>query len=376
MLPWLLQKFNTPFPELERFLQYISVRSALALAFAFCLSLLMGPHVIEWLRKLKFGQQIRKITKEGAPDLAAMHGQKSGTPTMGGILLAGSLLISVMLFAHWDNALVWVSIITIFGFGVIGFLDDYLKILKRNHNGLSAKMKLLGQIIMGSALAVFMMKANLRIHYMPTNTDGATHLVIPFIKTLYPGLGLLFIPFVILVVTSTSNAVNLTDGLDGLASGCVLICTTALAIVTYLVARPTYANYLLVPHVPGAGELTVVLSALIGASMGFLWFNAHPAQVFMGDTGSLTIGGLLGTIAILIRQEILLVIIGGIFVVEALSVIIQVTSYKTRGKRVFLMSPIHHHFERLGWPETRIVARFWIIAALLALFGLSTLKLR
>lgn len=376
MLPWLLEMFPNRFPEMSRFLAYISVRSGLALTLAFALSLMAGPAVIAWLHRLKFGQQVRKITKEGAPDLFAMHGAKTGTPTMGGILLAGSLLISVVLLAHWDNPMVWVSIITIFGFGTIGFLDDYLKVVKRNHHGLSAKLKLVGQIVMGVGIGLFMLTAKTKIYYSTTDTLGATFLVVPFFKNIYPNIGILFVPFAVLVVTATSNAVNLTDGLDGLATGCVLICTLALTIVTYLVGRQTYADYLLVPHVSGAGELTVVLCALIGACLGFLWFNAHPAEVFMGDTGSLTIGGLLGTIAILIRQEILLVIIGGIFVVEALSVIIQVASYKTRGKRVFLMSPIHHHFERSGWPETRIVARFWIIAALLALAGLSTLKLR
>lgn len=374
MLPWLLGAL--PNTELERFLGYISVRSGLALAFAFLLSLAIGPWTIDWLHRLKFGQQVRKIKKEGAPDLFAMHGAKTGTPTMGGILIAFSLLISVLLFAQLDHQLVRVSVLTIFGFGLIGFLDDYLKVVKRNHKGLSAKLKLTGQIVMGIALGLFMMNARLQIHYAPTGTDGSTFLIVPFFKNFYPDLGIFFLPFAVLVVTATSNAVNLTDGLDGLATGCVLICTLALAIVTYLVATPRYAEYLLIPYVAGAGELTVVLFGLIGACMGFLWFNAHPAQVFMGDTGSLTIGGLLGTVSILIRQEILLAIIGGIFVVEALSVIIQVTSYKTRGKRVFLMSPIHHHFERRGWPETRIVARFWIIAALLAMVGLSTLKLR
>jgi len=379
MFPWLVEALQRAFPDSGgpiRVLNYISFRSALALGLAFLLSLVMGPRVIEWLRRVGIGQRVRKITKAGAPDLYAMHGAKEGTPTMGGILIAGSLLLSVLLFAHWSNRCVWVCIAVIFGFGVIGFVDDYLKVSQGNHRGLSARVKLAGQIIMGLGIGLFMLHARLGIEYPPTHTAGNTYLVIPFFKRLYPNLGILFVPFVILVVTATSNAVNLTDGLDGLAAGCAIICTVAFALVTYLVGHMVYAPYLLVPFVPEAGELTVVLSALIGSCLGFLWFNAHPAQVFMGDVGSLTIGGLLGAVAVLIRQEILLVIIGGIFVLEALSVIIQVSSYKLRGKRVFLMSPIHHHFEKLGWEETRIVTRFWIIAALLALLGLSTLKLR
>jgi phospho-N-acetylmuramoyl-pentapeptide-transferase len=379
MLPWLVEFLKMFDPELGdslRVFGYISVRSALALSLAFGVSLIAGPRTIEWLRGLGVGQRVRRILKEGAPDLFEMHEAKEGTPTMGGILINGSLLLSVILFARWDNRLVWFAIFVIFGFGLIGFLDDYLKIAKRDHHGLSARVKLYGQILIGFFLGLYMLKVDLGIQYAPTGAFGSWFLTVPFFKYLYPSLGFLFVPFVILVVTATSNAVNLTDGLDGLASGCGVICTLAFTAVAYLVSRKDIADYLLVPYVPGAGELTVVLSALIGAMLGFLWFNAHPASVFMGDIGSLTIGGLLGTVAILIRQEILLVIVGGIFVVEALSVIIQVGSYKIRGKRVFLMSPLHHHFEKLGWDESRIVARFWIVAALLAMFGLSTLKLR
>ncbi|OPZ07462.1 MAG: Phospho-N-acetylmuramoyl-pentapeptide-transferase [candidate division BRC1 bacterium ADurb.BinA364] len=379
MLPWIMNRLGDAYPELAdklRLFDYISSRSAAALGLAFLLSLIFGPRVIRWLGMLGIGQQVRKTQGQGAVDLYAMHGAKHGTPTMGGLLIAGTLLASVFVFADWRNPYVVASLVVIVGFGLIGFVDDYLKVTKRNHHGLSARLKMAGQILIGFFLAVFMMKANLGIYYAPTETSGSTHLTVPFVKSVYPNLSLLFIPFAILVVVAASNAVNLTDGLDGLAGGCAMICTLAFTLVTYLAHRRLYADYLLIPYVPYGSELTVVLCALMGAILGFLWFNAHPAIVFMGDIGSLTIGGLLGAVAIMIRQEILLAIIGGIFVLEALSVIIQVGSYKLRKKRVFLMSPIHHHFEKLGWPETRIVARFYIVAALLAMVGLMTLKLR
>ncbi|MCX7013699.1 MAG: phospho-N-acetylmuramoyl-pentapeptide-transferase [Candidatus Sumerlaeota bacterium] len=379
MFPWLLELWTRALPADSgplRLLGYISFRSALALGLAFVVSLAAGPAVIRWLRGIGYEQRIRKSTGEGAVSLHEMHGVKEGTPTMGGILINGSLLLSVLLFANWGNPCVWVAIFVIVGFGGLGFLDDYLKVSQRNHKGLSARVKLAGQILIGLLLGVYMKYANLGIHYAPTNVVGNTFLTVPFFKMIYPNLGFLFIPFVVVVLTASSNAVNLTDGLDGLAAGCAIICTIAFGLVTYFVGNAIYSSYLLIPAVPVAGELVVVLSALVGACLGFLWFNAHPAQVFMGDVGSLTIGGLLGTVAVLIREEVLLVIIGGIFVVEALSVIIQVASYKLRKKRVFLMSPIHHHFEKLGWHETRIVTRFWIVAALLAMLGLSTLKLR
>lgn len=359
-----------------RVLKYITFRSAMALILAFVLSLVLGPMIIRKLASLRAGQQIRKIQKPGAPDLYVMHQAKAGTPTMGGLLIIASLLVPVLLFCNLQNKLIWILIIMTLGFGTVGFLDDWLKIKRQNAKGLRARIKLMCQLGLGLGLGIYLYHAELGIFYPHKAIEGNTFLCIPFLKDLYPDLGLLFIPFVMLVITATSNAVNLTDGLDGLAIGITITCALSYGVITYLVGRPDFARYLLVPFIPNGGEITVFLGGVVGAGMGFLWFNAHPAQIFMGDTGSLTLGGLLGTVALLAKQEFLLLVIGGIFVLEALSVIIQVISYKCTGKRVFLMSPLHHHYERMGLAESKIIARFWIISALLALFGLSILKLR
>ncbi len=359
-----------------RVLKYITFRSAMALILAFVLSLVLGPIIIRKLASLRAGQQIRKIQKPDAPDLYVMHQTKAGTPTMGGLLIIASLLVPVLLFCSLQNKLIWILIIMTLGFGTVGFLDDWLKIKRQNAKGLRARIKLTCQLGLGLGLGIYLYHAELGIFYPYKAIEGNTFLCIPFLKDLYPDLGLLFIPFVMLVITATSNAVNLTDGLDGLAIGITTICALSYGVITYLVGRPDFARYLLVPFIPNGGEITVFLGGVVGAGMGFLWFNAHPAQIFMGDTGSLTLGGLLGTTALLAKQEFLLLVIGGIFVLEALSVIIQVISYKCTGKRVFLMSPLHHHYERMGLAESKIIARFWIISALLALFGLSILKLR
>ena len=359
-----------------RVLKYITFRSAMALILAFVLSLVLGPIVIRKLAALRAGQQIRKIQKPGAPDLYVMHQTKAGTPTMGGLLIIASLLVPVLLLCNLQNKLIWILIIMTLGFGTVGFLDDWLKIKRQNAKGLRARIKIMCQLGLGLGLGIYLYHAELGIFYPHKAIEGNTFLCIPFLKDLYPDLGLLFIPFVMLVITATSNAVNLTDGLDGLAIGITIICALSYGVITYLVGRPDFARYLLVPFIPNGGEITVFLGGVVGAGMGFLWFNAHPAQIFMGDTGSLTLGGLLGTVALLAKQEFLLLVIGGIFVLEALSVIIQVISYKCTGKRVFLMSPLHHHYERMGLAESKIIARFWIISALLALFGLSILKLR
>jgi len=380
MIFWLIkvvQGLDPSFTALRVF-QYISVRTALALITALAVSLLLGPGLIEMLRRRKIGAQILKIEDEGAPDLHAMHGSKAGTPIMGGLLILAGVLVSTLLFCRLSNRFVWVVILASMALGAIGFYDDYVKATLRDPRGISARVKLVGQVLVGLAVGVFLYVSDdtLGIVYYLTGERGATHVCFPFFKSWYPDLGWGIILFAGLVLVSTSNAVNLTDGLDGLAIGVSTIVAGTFLVVTYLVSRVDGARYLIVPYVAGGGELTVILGAMVGAGLGFLWFNAHPAQIFMGDTGSLLLGGLLGTIALLIRQEILLVIVGGIFVIEALSVIIQVASFRLRGKRVFLMSPLHHHYQKLGLAESKIIARFWIISALLALIGLATLKIR
>lgn len=355
------------FPGFNLF-RYITFRAATAAFIAFLISLLLGPSVIERLRQLKIGQYIRKIDPDKGPDLSQMHKEKSGTPTMGGILILLSLLIPVILLCDFSNRLVVLTVIVTVWLGGVGFMDDYLKLMKHQSEGLTATYKMMGQLILGLAVGIY-------LYFWPTTPDQ--HLLyFPFFKNMHPDLGLLYIPFVMLVIVGTSNAVNLTDGLDGLAIGCVTMSALSYVVMSYLVGRIDFANYLHIPYIPGAGELTIIISALVGAGLGFLWFNSHPAQVFMGDTGSLALGGILGVIALLIKQELSLVIVGGVFVVEAFSVIIQVTSFKLRGKRVFLMSPIHHHFERAGWAESKIIARFWIVSAILAMLGLGMLKIR
>jgi phospho-N-acetylmuramoyl-pentapeptide-transferase len=372
-------------PELGNLSGYITVRAACALAFAFVMSLLIGPGCVRRLAQLKFGQQVRNFKTEETKQFN-IHQHKAGTPTMGGLIIIFSTLAAVVLFCSPLSTYVWIVVGVMLGTGALGFMDDYLKIVKRNHKGVSARGKLVVQIVIGLAVGwVLWVDGASTTYVIRTTVDGIAttnvvrgnaHLLVPFFKEVYPYLGFFIVLWAALVLTATSNAVNLTDGLDGLAIGTTITVALPYLVITYLVSRVDYSGYLYVPHVPQAGELGVLLAALLGASLGFLWFNAHPAEIFMGDTGSLALGGVIGTIALLCKHEILLVFIGGIFVIEEISVAIQVAVYKWKGKRVFLMSPLHNHFVKLGMPESKIIARFLIVSLLLALAGLSTMKLR
>ena len=343
--------------------RYITFRSGGAVFTALFLALWMGPRVIRWLKsKQGEGQPIR----EDGPQSHLVT--KKGTPTMGGIMILLSWLVATLLWADLSNKYVWVVMLATLGFGAIGAWDDFLKLTKRNSKGLSSKRKLVAQLVISLAAATVIQE------HAPVALSH--HIAIPFFKDVLLDAGMFYIFFVLIVMIGASNAVNLTDGLDGLVSGPVIIASGCFALISYLVGNAVFANYLQLHFVPGAGELAIICSALIGATLGFLWFNAPPAKVFMGDTGSLAIGGLLGAVAVITKHEFVLAIVGGLFVIEALSVIIQVVSYKTRKKRIFKMAPIHHHFEKLGWPETTVVIRFWIVAVIFALLGLATLKLR
>jgi phospho-N-acetylmuramoyl-pentapeptide-transferase len=366
MLYLLLTKL-TPTVSVFNVFTYITFRSALAAATALLVSLFMGPWTIRKLKELKAGQQIRK---EHVADLHKIHSVKAGTPTMGGVLILISIAVATLLWANITNRLIVLALVCTFWLGLVGFLDDFIKMRKKRSLGLTARLKFAAQIALGFALGVY-------LYFDPVCGDFGTKLEVLFFKNIYLSLGVLYVPFVVLVIVGASNAVNLTDGLDGLAIGSVIMAAIAYLVMAYLVGRTDFARYLFVTYVPGAGELTIFLSAIAGAGLGFLWYNAHPAEVFMGDTGALALGGALGAVAILIKQELLLVIVGGLFVIEAASVIIQVLSYRLRGgKRVFKMAPLHHHFELLGWSETKVTIRFWIIAAIFALLSLSTLKVR
>jgi phospho-N-acetylmuramoyl-pentapeptide-transferase len=347
------------FPSVLNLIRYISFRAGAASATALLIGLLLGPRFISWLRKTQGkGQPIRS-------DGPQSHLAKRGTPTMGGLLILISVMISVLLWMDLTNPYVWACLLVTAGFGVIGWLDDYDKVKKAHHAGLSGRTRLLFEFLIAGVATFIMVRA------------GGTELHVPFVKETVLDLGLpLYVAFGAFVIVAFGNAVNLTDGLDGLATMPVIIASLAFVLFAYLVGNAKFATYLGIPHVPGAGDLTVLLLAIIGAGLAFLWFNAPPAAVFMGDTGSLALGGALGAVAVATHHEFALVIVGGIFVVEALSVIIQVAVYKRTGKRVFLMAPIHHHFEHIGWSEPTVVIRFWIISFVLALAGLSTLKLR
>lgn len=359
-----------------RVFQYITVRAGTALVVAFVISLLIGPRMIEWLKRLGTGQVVRGATKAGAISLREMHGKKQGTPSMGGLMIMAAMFTSVALFCRLTNGYIVMLILSAVSFAGLGFYDDYRKIAFQNHLGLSPRGKLLAQAAIGLALGLVLWLGDWPIVYERTGDEGYGHLLIPFLKNLYPSLGILFVLLSIMVMMCTSNAVNLTDGLDGLAAGVTLACTAAFTLMAYFASHSKLSSYLYIPYIPGGGEIVVFGAALFGAALGFLWFNSHPAQLFMGDTGSMMLGGTLGAIALMIKQELLLILIGGVFVVEALSVIIQVASFKTTGKRVFLMSPLHHHFEKMGLHESKIIIRFWTISLLLALLGLATLKLR
>jgi len=343
--------------------RYITFRTAWAALTALIISFILGPWLIERMRQIKLGQFIRE---EGPKS----HQQKAGTPTMGGILINIAILIPTLLWADILNPYIWIVLFVTFAYGAIGFVDDYRKLVKRRNLGLTAKQKFSIQIAVALA-------AGLAIAYLPSiHNNYSTVLTFPFFKTLHLDLGPLYIAFIVLVIVGASNAVNLTDGLDGLAIGTTLIAAVTYTILTYAAGNFRVADYLRIAWVPQAGELAVFCGAMVGASLGFLWFNAHPAEIFMGDVGSLALGGAIGTIAVMIKQEILLVFVGGLFVVEAASVILQVASFKLTGRRIFKMSPLHHHFELAGWRETKVVVRFWIIAIIFALLSLSTLKLR
>ncbi|MCB9986983.1 MAG: phospho-N-acetylmuramoyl-pentapeptide-transferase [Rhodospirillales bacterium] len=342
--------------------RYLTFRTGCATLTALVICFLIGPHLIAWLRaKQAEGQPIR----EDGPET---HFKKRGTPTMGGLMILISVTISTLLWSDLRNQYVWFALIVMIGYGAIGFADDYLKLTKRNVKGLAGRKKLFWQILIAGLVTVGI------VFSLP---DGLYDtLAIPFFKSVLLPLGILFVPFSILVIIGASNAVNLTDGLDGLAIVPVAIAAACFGLISYVVGNAIYAEYLQIHYVPGSGELAVLCGALIGGAMGFLWYNAPPAMVFMGDTGSLSLGGVLGTIAVITKHELVLAIIGGLFVAETVSVMIQVAYFKMTGKRVFLMAPLHHHFEKHGWSEPTIVIRFWIIAVILALVGLSTLKLR
>jgi phospho-N-acetylmuramoyl-pentapeptide-transferase len=359
--------YNLLFPLADDFqifnlFRYLTFRTGGAVMTALIISFLIGPKMISWLRsKQGKGQPIRADGPEG-------HFTKVGTPTMGGLMILISVIISTLLWADLTNMFVWCALLVLAGFGAIGFADDYLKLTRRSTDGLAGRLKILFQLIIGTV-------ALLGISYaMPDHQS--THVALPFFKNFLIDLGWFFIPFTLVVLIGSSNAVNLTDGLDGLAIVPVAIAAASFGWIAYLSGNANFSEYLGIQYVLGAGEMAVLCGALIGGAMGFLWYNAPPAAVFMGDTGSLALGGVLGAIAVVTKHELVLAIIGGLFVLEAVSVIVQVSSFKLTGKRIFRMAPIHHHFEKKGWSESTIVVRFWIIAVVLAMIGLSTLKLR
>jgi phospho-N-acetylmuramoyl-pentapeptide-transferase len=353
-----LQSYFSPF----RLIRYITFRGALAIALSFLICVLMGPVFIRMLKKWN----IKQFVRDEGPKA---HQVKTGTPTMGGLLILTAVVVSTLLFIRWNTPFFWILLFVTLAFGGIGFLDDYLKMRRRKNLGLTSRQKFVLQIAAATAVAVFLYVYARAGHYETT-------LTVPFFKNFRPELGLWFIPFAVLVVVGSSNAVNLTDGLDGLAIGSTLIAAATYTVLSYAAGNAIISNYLDIPNVKGAGELAVFAAALVGASMGFLWYNAHPAQVFMGDVGSLALGAAIGTLALIVKESLLLVIVGGLFVIEALSVILQVGSYRWRKKRIFRCAPIHHHFELGGWAETQVVIRFWILALLFSLLGLATLKLR
>jgi len=377
LLYWLLYvKLFHFFPPFRIF-RYLTFRTAFASLTALFTGLIIGPLVINRLREFQIGQFIRE---EGPK----AHQKKAGTPTMGGLLIAISIVVPTLLWADLSNRFVWIGIFSTCAFAAIGFADDYIKVVRRRNLGLTGKAKMGLQVATSVLIAVGLIA-------MQTHGLYSTRLLVPFFKQSHPDLvieGLVhnpslwplafipFIAFVVLVIVGASNAVNLTDGLDGLAIGCTVIAAGGLTVLTYVSGHATFAAYLDLPRMPQVGELTIFCGSMVGASIGFLWYNAHPAEVFMGDVGSLALGGAIGTVAVMIKQELLLPFIGGVFVIEALSVILQVGSYKLRKKRIFKMAPLHHHFELLGWSESKIIVRFWIASLIFALFALTTLKLR
>ena len=344
--------------------RYITFRTAAASLTALVISLLLGPWLIRKLRDFQIGQIIRQ---EGPQS----HRAKAGTPTMGGLLILSSALIPTLLWADLSNPYIWIAVLATAGFGFVGFLDDYLKLTRRSHHGLLPRYKMGGLLLVGLAVGVailFLAQQNPPLY--------STRLIFPFFKTLIPDLGIFYAVFAVIVLVCSTNAVNLTDGLDGLAISTFAVAAAAYTALAYVTGHAVLADYLLLVRFPPAGELTIFCGALVGASLGFLWYNCYPAEIFMGDVGSLGLGGAIGTVAILIKQELLLPIVGGVWVLEALSVILQVASFKLTGKRIFKMSPLHHHFELIGWSEPKVITRFLIAGIIFALFSLTTLKLR
>jgi len=339
--------------------RYITFRTIYASITALMLSFLIGPWLIRELGSHQIGQAIRRDGPE-------RHFAKEGTPTMGGLLIVLAIVIPTLLWANLSNPYIWIAVFVTIGYGAVGFLDDYKKVIRKNAKGLGAKWKFCFQILLAGVAAVLI--------YMDIGINDRVS--VPFFKRINPQLGRFYIPFIILVIVGASNAVNLTDGLDGLAIGPSIVAAGTYMLFAYVTGHVKIANYLQILYVPGAGELTVFCGAMAGAGIGFLWYNTYPAQVFMGDTGSLAIGGALGVVAVMVKQEILLLLVGGVFVIETLSVIFQVFSYKTTRKRIFRMAPVHHHFELKGWAEPKIIVRFWIISIILALLAISTLKIR
>jgi phospho-N-acetylmuramoyl-pentapeptide-transferase len=377
MLYWLLFETLQPVFGPLRLFGYVTFRTAFALITALLISLLLGPWMIRKLREMSIGQFIRE-------DGPQSHQTKAGTPTMGGLLIVISILVPTLLWANLRNVYIWIAMGSLVGFGAIGFYDDYTKMKKMRNLGLTARQKFALQVLVAMAIGFVLLLMNAKGQY-------TTAMNVPFFKAFKPDLvidafahnpwtfAIAFAPFylfMVLVLVGSTNAVNLTDGLDGLAIGLMIIASSAMTALCYLAGHREFATYLELQRVPGSSELTIFCATMIGASLGFLWYNAHPAEVFMGDVGSLALGGSMGTVAVLIKQELLLPFIGGVYVMELLSVVIQVGSYKLRGKRVFKMAPIHHHFELLGWKESKVIARFWIMGLIMALFALATVKLR
>jgi len=378
LLYWLLYQKLFPYFRLFRIFRYLTFRTVFASLTALLIGLLIGPYVIDKLREFQIGQYIRE---EGPQS----HQKKSGTPTMGGVLICISILVPTLMWSDLSNPYVWLVMLSTLAFGAIGFTDDYIKVVHRENQGLTARAKLGLQFVVSAAVAASLVVMEIRGGY-------STRLMVPFAKRFRPDLvwewmghvphmhWLVFIPFVIfvmIVIAGASNAVNLTDGLDGLAIGCTIIAAGALTVLTYVSGHVVFSDYLELQRMPMVSELTVFCGSMVGASIGFLWYNAHPAEIFMGDVGSLALGGAIGTVAVVIKQELLLPFIGGVFILEALSVMLQVGSYKLRnGKRIFKMAPLHHHFELMGWSESKVITRFWILALVFALFALTTLKLR
>jgi phospho-N-acetylmuramoyl-pentapeptide-transferase len=378
LLYWLLYQKLFPYFRLFRIFRYLTFRTVFASLTALLIGLLIGPYVIERLREFQIGQYIRE---EGPQS----HQKKSGTPTMGGVLICISILVPTLLWSDLSNPFVWIVMLSTVAFGAIGFTDDYIKIVHKRNLGLTARAKLGLQFLASFGVAIALLWLQSRGNY-------STRLMFPFLKRFRPDLvwdwmghiphmhWLAFLPFVVfvmLVIAFSSNAVNLTDGLDGLAIGCTIVAAGALTVLTYVSGHVVFSDYLELQRMPMVSELTIFCGAMVGASIGFLWYNAHPAEIFMGDVGSLALGGAIGTIAVAIKQELLLPFIGGVFILEAVSVMLQVGSYKLRnGKRIFKMAPLHHHFELMGWSESKVIVRFWILALIFALLALTTLKLR